>query len=192
MVVWRTVLLSQARQVAQLAGMPEAEWPDPAVNVPIGYADIRGRGDLTAAADYLAHALPRFEAVAWAAHVLDGDSRHRDLGFRERLALDTVARWLEEPNDAHRRAAHDAAQAASARSPERCLGWAVFVAGGSIAPPGLPPIPPPPHAVGRYAAGAVKQAGYRSGDPAAFLAKALSVGEAVAERGASALTEIAA
>lgn len=187
---WQAVALSQARQVARLMASDEDLWPPHDVDVRAGYAALRERDDLPGAIDYLAHALPPPEAVAWAAHLLDAESRERTLALRDRLALDTALRWVGAPSEVHRRAAFDAAQAAGARSPERCLGLAVFHTGGSIAAPGLPAVPPPQMATARYAAGAIKQAGYRGGAAALFFARALHSGEAVAERGATALAEI--
>lgn len=189
---WRAVMFGQARQVAQLMQSDEEDWPPLAVDVRAGYATLRARDDLPGAIDYLAHALPRFEAVAWAAHLLDAQSRVRPLASRDRRALDTAMRWVGEPTDAHRRATRDAALAAGPRSAERFLGLAVFHVGGSIAAPGLPPILPPQIATPRYAAGAIKQAGYRTGALDAFFSRALHVGETVAERGAAALAELGA
>lgn len=189
---WQAVGLGQARQVAQLMQTDEDTWPPATLDVGAGYRALRERDDLPGAIDYLAHALSRADAVAWAAHLLDAEARAHPLAFRDRLALDTALRWAGEPTDAHRRAAHDAAQAAGARSPERCLGLAVFATGGSIAAPGLPPVQPPPTATPRYVAGAIKQAGHRGGAPETFFARALRLGEAVAERGAAALAKAVA
>ena len=54
-----------------------------------------------------------------------------------------------------------------------------------MTPEGQPPVPPPPDAAGRFAAGAVVLAAVRSGDQAASLTKALDVGETIAAQGAA-------
>jgi hypothetical protein len=192
MSAWQAVRFHQARHVAQLMQVDEDALPQHTLDVHAGYAEVRARGDLSGAIGYLAHALPQFEAAAWAAYLLDGESRVRTLALRDQRALDTAMRWTGKPTDAHRRAAYAAAQAASARSPERSLGFAVFHAAGSIAAVGSPPISPPPMATARYVAGAITQAGYRGGAHDAFFERALRSGEAVAERGAAALLERAA
>jgi alpha-D-ribose 1-methylphosphonate 5-triphosphate synthase subunit PhnI len=136
---------------------------------------------------YLGHALPRLEAVAWAANLLQGWSRTVDPGLPERQALDCVMRWLEEPTDEYRRAAHEAAERASDKSAERLLGFAVFMSGGSISQADLPAVQPAQQVCGALASSAVLVAAYRTEDPKAALASACDVGEKVAELGVKAL-----
>lgn len=183
---WSAVTLTQARQVAALMGRDEDALPDPALGVAAGYDEARGTSAV-AAIDYLAHALPRLEAISWAAHLLHAESFRQEVPGRDRSALDHALRWLGEPGEASRRATHRAAEAAGRRSAERYLGLAVFFSGGSISEPDLPPIPPPPEASGRWAAGAIKQAGYRTSDPDELFARALKLGEAVAAHGVAGL-----
>lgn len=183
---WSAVTLTRARQVAALMGREEDALPDPALGIEAGYAEARG-ASAVAGIDYLAHALPRVEAISWAAHLLHAESFRHELPRRDRLALDHVLRWLGDPGDDSRRATHRAAEAAGRRSAERYLGIAVFFSGGSISEPGLPPVPPPPEASGRWVAGAIKQAGYRTSDAEELFARALKLGEAVAARGVAGL-----
>ena len=49
--------------------------------------------------------------------MIDAQSRKQELPTRERLALDTALRWLQDPTDQHRRAAYVAAEAAPMASP---------------------------------------------------------------------------
>jgi hypothetical protein len=58
-------------------------------------------------------------------------------------ALAATERWITQPNDEHRRAAWDAAQAAGLDTPIGCAGAAAYFSGGSITPPGVPFVPPP-------------------------------------------------
>lgn len=186
---WPTVKLTQARQVYALMDVEEEDLPPAADDLHACYDALR-RGDAPAdALDYIAHALPRQEAVAWAARCLHDHARDHTLPIRDQLTLDHTMRWIDEPSDTHRRATHAAAQAAGQRSPERMLGMAVFYSGGSIAPMNAAPVLAPPEACLRYAAGAVKASAYRRGIPGDAMAKALALAEQVAERGVQVLTK---
>lgn len=59
--------------------------------------------------------------------------------------LRVVMRWLNEPSEANRRAAHVASHEAKATTPAGNLALAVFFASGSIAPEGQPEVPTKPH-----------------------------------------------
>lgn len=189
MAEWTAVALTEARQVAELideAADPDA-LPPHEVTARAGYDALRQAGPTAEAVEYLGHALPRYEGVAWAAKVLDEESRRRELPRRDRQALDVTLRWLHDPSDAHRRAAGAAGEAAGERSPERYLALAAFYSGGSVVEPGLPPTPPPPHAAPRLAVGAVQGAGWRGGESDRLFARALDLGERVAEGGVAAV-----
>ncbi|WP_326523454.1 DUF6931 family protein [Sphingomonas sp.] len=185
---WTIVRLSNARQVAELMEMDEDALPGEDVAAPAYYAALRDGGEQVSALDFLAHALPRFESVAWAAQTLDTESRTRTLPVRDRLALDTVLRWVGEPVEANRLAAREASEAAGDRSAERLLALAVFFSGGTMSQPDLPPVNPPPHVSARFAAGAIKLAAFRTDDPKKVIDDALVLGEAVAQQGIGALT----
>lgn len=66
---------------------------------------------------------------------------------REMMAL--VADWVATPDDLHRSATADAAEAASARSPGVWLAMATGWTGGSLAPPEGDPVAPPRFLTGR-------------------------------------------
>ncbi len=183
---WEAVTLTRARQVAALMGQDEDALPPDDLDVEAGYREARARSAV-AAIGYLAHALPRREAIAWAADLLHAESLRRELPGRDRLALDHVLRWLGEASEDRRRATHRAALAAGRRSAERYLAQAVFYSGGSISAPETAAVLPPPEASGRWAAGAVKQAAYRTDAPDELFARALALGEAVATRGMAGL-----
>lgn len=184
---WTVCKFTEARQVAQLMRLAEDDWPEPAVEPPIYFASIRSGSLRADAVRFLAVALPRFEAVAWAARVLEDEARARRLPPRDRQALDFALRWLGDPDDARRRAAFDAAEAAEDRAAERLLGLAVFFSGGSISMPDLPPVLPPPEASGTFAGAAVLAAAFRTEQPDDVLDRALDLGEAVATNGMDAL-----
>lgn len=184
---WGAVRLTEARQVLELMGSDPDGWPAADVDVRRHYRTFLDAGAPSAALSFLAHALPRLEAVAWAARVVADAARLDPPPPRQRHALDTALRWLDDPTDHHRRAARDAADAVGEPVAEQFLGKAVFYSGGSIAPPAAPPVMPPEHVVGRYVAAAIGQLANRGAEPDAALARALRLGEAMAERGLEAL-----
>ncbi|MGY4398482.1 hypothetical protein ACVWZA_003690 [Sphingomonas sp. UYAg733] len=186
MTAWSAVKLTQARQVAVLMDVEEDDLPDATLDVQAGYAALKGSGDAADALDYIGHALPRLEAVTWAARFLDAESRLREIPVRDRLALDHALRWLDDSSDANRRATHAAALSASVRSAEHCLALAVYYSGGSITDTGMAPLLPPPEACLRYAVAAVKRAAFRSDAPERVLHRAFATAEHIAEGGLAA------
>jgi len=184
---WTNIRWTEAGQIADLMELPREEVPEPDMVPRAFYLAARRRDDLETALSFLAHALPRYDAVAWAARVLERLAAAAPPDPSERQALDHALRWIEDPSDEHRRAAFDAAESAAAESPERLLALAVFLAGGSLAPADLPAVLPEASLGGRFAACALIAAAHRSGDPNAALAGALDLGEKIAEGGVEAL-----
>jgi hypothetical protein len=91
----------------------------------------------------LAHSLPKREAIWWGC--LCAWNRHRPtLDGAEDTALAAVVRWVQEPNEEHRRAAGKAGEAAGLTTLAGGLAMAAFWSGGSMAPPRLPTVLPPP------------------------------------------------
>lgn len=182
---WTQVKWTEARQIGELMNRPELG--DPEASPEAAYRKLRTEGDLDTAVRYLAHALPRAETIAWAARLLDERSRTTELTVPERQALDRTVRWLEEPTDEYRRAAFEAAALAPEDSPERLLASAVFLSGGSISEPDLPPVQPQPQVCGQLAGTAVLTAAYRSPAPETALAAACDLGDKIAAEGSRAL-----
>jgi len=183
---WRAVRLTEARQVHALMGDAPDDWPAAEVGVRDRYRVLTARSP-SAAVQFLAHALPRLEAVAWAARALEDAARHEPPSPRARHAMDASLRWLGERSDAHRRAAGAAAENVGKPVAERFLAQAVFYAGGSIAAPDQAPVMPPDHATARYVAAAISQLAHRSPEPTAAFAAALALGEAIATHGLQAV-----
>lgn len=175
---WRSVHLTQARQVAELMELRGGALPAPEVSLRAHYETLRA-ADSSRAVEYIGHALPRREAIYWAAGLIEAPEDEP----AAHAALDRARRWLEDPADAQRRAAYAAAQSADREAPERTLATAIFYSGGSIAPEGVAPVQPAPGLANRLAVVAVIQAAYRSGDHKALLAQALDRAEAIAEHG---------
>jgi hypothetical protein len=103
---------------------------------------------------FLAHALPKREAVWWAcccARWAHGSENTAAVT----AALQAAEKWVAEPNEDNRRAAMPAAQAAGLDKPAGCAAVACFWSGGSLAPPNLPVVPPGEHLTAHGVAGAV-------------------------------------
>jgi hypothetical protein len=182
MVRWTRVKWTEAQQVTE-----QLDWPadDGASAQPEAYFEqLRTKGRLHDAACFLAQALPRHEAVAWAARAV------RDLGpspaAGEAEALKAALLWVQDPSETRRRAAWTASEQASDDSPERFAALAAFFSGGSIAPAECAPVPAPRDTAARFAAAAVVLAAVRSGDQDGGLARALDAGEGLAASGVQA------
>src|SRR6185437_4625755 len=103
---------------------------------------------------FMAHALPKREAVWWAwvcARRVAGSSPPPKI----KTALEATEKWIAQPSEENRRAAHAAAQAAEFSTPAGCAGLAAFFSGGSLAPPHAPPVPPGEHLTAKAVSGAV-------------------------------------
>jgi hypothetical protein len=59
-------------------------------------------------------------------------------------ALTAVEQWIANPDEDRRRAAWAAGQAAGLETAAGCAAGAVFFTSGSVAPPDVTPVPPPP------------------------------------------------
>lgn len=179
MVRWTRVKWTEAQQVTE-----QLDWPadaGAAAHPEAYFETLRRDGRLHDAACFLAQALPRHEAVAWAARAV------RDLGASARPgeaeALKAALLWVQDPSETRRRAAWSASEQAPDDSPERFAALAAFFSGGSIAPPDCAPVPAPRDTAARFAAAAVTLAAVRSGDPDGGLARALDAGDSLAASG---------
>jgi hypothetical protein len=132
---------------------------------PGAYLDrLTGAGHLADAELFLAHALPKREAVWWGCRCA-----RRAAGpeppAEAAAALAAAEAWAAAPGDVNRRKTYPAAEAAGFGHPAGCVALAVFLSGGSIAPPGLAPVPPAEHLTGDCVASALKIAAVLN-DPA--------------------------
>jgi hypothetical protein len=91
---------------------------------------------------FLAHLLPRREAVWWGCQCVSAalGAEAKDDGLR--LAL----QWVRDPDETLRREALVLGEAGDLKSPTIWLARAVGHSGGSVAPPDQPPRPPNPDA----------------------------------------------
>jgi hypothetical protein len=103
---------------------------------------------------FLAHALPKREAVWWGwvcAKRIAGEAPPPKV----KAALEATEKWIAQPTDENRRAAYAAAEAAPFSTSAGCAGLAAFFSGGSLAPPDLPPVPPGEFLAAKAVSGAV-------------------------------------
>jgi hypothetical protein len=105
------------------------------------------------AAKYLAHALPKREAVWWG--LLTVRSHLGEQAPPAAAAILAAAeRWVRQPTDENRMAAMKAAEPETG-SAAGMVGIAAFMSGTSIAPPGCEAVAPPPHLTGTMIASAI-------------------------------------
>lgn len=179
---WPRVKWTRAGQLAaifdglvDLDGLMEAPPQD-------AFAALRQR-DIHQAARFIAQCLPRVEAVQWAASCLaamDNVTHARRLAARK-----AVNRWLAEPSDSNRRLAYQAGEAASFATAEGAACLAVFLSGGSLAPPTQDQgVQPAAGSFGQAVAGAVMLATLNDDAPrfAQRLAAALDAAEQLASQ----------
>ena len=184
---WSRVKWSEARQVLSVLDVQDADAvADPALPPQVYFEALRSAGHLPEAVSFLAQALPRLEAVTWAARCVRDVGEARGRKPPEAAALKAALLWVQDPSESRRRAAYDAATAADGSSPEALAALAAFFSGGSIAPAEYEPVPAPRDAAGRFAAGAVLIAAANSGDMTAALNRSLDAGEALAAEGLAA------
>lgn len=112
------------------------------------------------AVTFLAHALPKREAVWWACLCARG-SMPRPPGDAEQAVLEAAEAWVLQPGEENRRATMAKAEAAGFDLPSSWAGAAAFWSGGSLAPPGLPDVPPDDKLTGTAVACAVNVAAHR-------------------------------
>jgi hypothetical protein len=106
---------------------------------------------------FLAHALPRREAVWWAwlcARAAAGDKAPASVV----VSLEATKTWIAEPTDPHRRAALDAAEVAGIGTPAGCAGLAAFLCGDTLGPAEAPPAPPGEYAAAKAIGGSINLA----------------------------------
>jgi hypothetical protein len=163
--------------------------PAPEVTVRARFEELK-RDNPSQALNFLVHALPRLEAIYWAAGTIMAASQSSPPPTGDQQATrEAIRSWLEQQDERTRRLAYDRAQAIARDLPERSLAGAIFYSGGSIAPADAAPILPIPGLANRLAATAVLQAAYLGGDAQAFIASALHEAEAVAKHGTRPKTE---
>jgi hypothetical protein len=182
---WTRVKWSEARQVIENLGPRWTRGEAEGAQAPQVYFEaLREAGRRADAARFLSQALPRLEAVAWAARtVRDLTPQDADRSSPEARALRAALLWVSDPTEPRRRAAYEAARQAKTTTPEYLCALAVFFSGGSIAPETSAPVAAHREAAGRFAAVAVISAATRSPDSKAAFDRALDAGAVIAREG---------
>lgn len=170
------------RDAGQLAELVDPDTADPRANgLPLDqwFAHLRQEGRLADAVQFVAHALPRYECVVWAAQsLLETDAIDR----QDPLAK-AVMRWIDDPYDKRRREAAQLAEQPGAGDAVRFLANAVTFSGGSLSAEDMPPVQPEPDVCAKLAAAAVLTGAYALDDPEAVLRRSLELGETAAMAG---------
>jgi hypothetical protein len=103
---------------------------------------------------FIAHALPKREAVWWGwvcARRASGDNPQPKI----KASLEATEKWIAQPSEDNRRSAMAAAQKAELGTAAGCAGLAAFFSGGSLAPPDAPVVPPGEFLSAKAVSGAV-------------------------------------
>ncbi len=156
--------LPPVAETARLAGIDPAE-----VDLPAGPGEPTPRAFLDAlmgaakygdAARYLAFALPKREAVWWACRCarMAPNAPRPGASTPEALAIQAAEAWVNDPTEENRRECGKAGEAAVG-TPAGCASLAAFWSGGSLAPKGVPEVPPGPDLTARGVAAAVMVSG---------------------------------
>jgi hypothetical protein len=125
--------------------------------------DLWESGESVEALMLVARGLPKRYVVAWACEcfksVLAGSARTADV---DRAGLALAQQWLVDPTEDNRRAALEFAEAGQFRSPGAWIAASAGWTGGSLAPRGYDPIPPPDHLPAEAAVAALRLAASRA------------------------------
>lgn len=103
---------------------------------------------------FLAHALPKRQAVWWAwvcARRAHGEEPPEDI----KTTLELTGKWIAEPTEQYRRAAMQHGEAVGFGTPAGSAALAAFLSGDSLAPPDQQAVPPPKYAAAKAIGGAV-------------------------------------
>jgi hypothetical protein len=174
MTAWPAVPWSSADQI--IAVMSDDPPPLAASVEPALFCrDLVAQNRLPDAVEFIAHALPRYECVMWAARTML-DSGTVD---RSGALMSAILRWIDDPQDSGRRAVRTLSDTVRDTRPEYLLGMAVFFSGGSISEPDLPPVLPQPDITAKLAGGAVLKAASLGAFKATMM-RAVELGEAIA------------
>jgi hypothetical protein len=184
MTEWTVVFWSSARQIAEEAQLPKAQWPSEDVAPHAFFRTLRAQGEPMAALSYVGAALPKLEVIEWGLASLPPLDQ-ADPDFAARMLLrDTAQRWLHEPDDENRRAVERLAEQADRAWPETIIGLAIFFSGGSIAPEDSPPISADPRLPGQLVSGAMLSAvAQRMREDPAYVERVLDLADRLASEG---------
>lgn len=179
MKAWPKVTWSDTAQILDLmevdAGSVDGLLSDPQKH----FESLVGAGRLREAAEFIAHALPRYEGIVWAVQTLLTQSAID----RSSPLVVAILRWVDNPDDERRRAVYALTETAHKNDPAKMIGMGVFMSGGSISEPDLAPVLAPHGVSAKFAAAAVLAAAYATKKPDDILSHAVDVGRQAAANG---------
>src|SRR5580704_8099389 len=103
---------------------------------------------------FLAHALPKRQAVWWG-WISAKKAAGADPPPKIKASLEATEKWIAQPDDESGRAAMAAAKEAKTTTAAGCAGMAAFFSGSSLGPAHVPPIPPGEFLTAKAVSGAV-------------------------------------
>jgi hypothetical protein len=103
---------------------------------------------------FVAHALPKREAVWWG-WISAKKAAGADAPPKIKASLEATEKWIAQPDDESGRAAMAAAKEAQTTTAAGCAGMAAFFSGSSLGPAHIPPIPPGEFLTAKAVSGAV-------------------------------------
>jgi hypothetical protein len=142
---------------------------DPRQPIDALYATWMASEQLPSALRLIASVLPARESVWWgwvSARYASQLAGAAPPTAEVHTALTAIEQWIVRPEDDARRAAWDAGNAAGLDTPVGMVATAVFLSGTTVAPPNVPPVPPPPGAALPLITGSILLSAVASGDPA--------------------------
>jgi hypothetical protein len=103
---------------------------------------------------FLAIKLEARRAIEWA-HETVKELQAPEKNREQSASFAATGDWLKTPTDETRRQARKAADESGMSAPEDLVAMAVFLSGGSVAPPGAPETPAPQYTSQKMAAGGI-------------------------------------
>jgi hypothetical protein len=103
---------------------------------------------------FVAHALPKREAVWWG-WISAKKAAGADPPPKIKASLEATEKWIAQPDDESGRVAMAAAKEAQTTTAAGCAGMAAFFSGSSLGPSHIPPIPPGEFLTAKAVSGAV-------------------------------------
>lgn len=179
MKAWPKVTWSDSAQILELMDV-EIDGGDRVLPEPQEHFEaLVTAGRLREAAEFIAHALPRYEGIVWAVQTLLVKSAID----RSSPLVVAILRWVDNPDDERRRAVYALTETAHKNDPAKMIGMGVFMSGGSISEPDLAPVLAPHGVSAKFAAAAVLGAAYATQQPDDILSHAAEVGRQTAAQG---------
>jgi hypothetical protein len=152
----RPLLPEKAREVCSLLGLDVGASPllREGMTAEEFLTALIEQGQLADAVTFMSCALPKREALWWAA-LCARQGAAPTVSEADAEALNAAIRWVRDPSEEHRRAAMAAAEATDYETPSGLVALGTFFSGGSLAPPDVNPVPPGPELTARSVCNAV-------------------------------------